>query len=75
MNAQKTADIIYYNFTQSELDEFKQSKEAIDTLIRYVESYDMLSLKSVLDDISKRQDEMLQHFSWCTPSLHCILVK
>lgn len=60
MTAQQTADTLYYNLIQSELEQFTQSKEAIDQLLSYIENEDMLSLKTVLTDISNRQKEIIE---------------
>jgi len=60
MTAQQTADVLFYNLVESELDQFIQSKEAIDTLIKFIENEDLLSLKNVLQNISDRQQDMLE---------------
>ena len=60
MTAQQTADVLFYNLVESELDQFIQSKEAIDTLIKFIENEDFLSLKNVLQNISDRQQDMLE---------------
>ena len=60
MTAQQTADTLYYNLIQSELEQFTQSKEAIDQLLSYIEQDDLLSLRTVLTDISNRQAEIIE---------------
>ena len=60
MNAQQTAETLFYNLIQSELEQFTQSKEAIDQLLSYIENDDLLSLRTVLTDISNKQAEIIE---------------
>ena len=60
MNTQQTADTLFYNIVESELDQFIEAKGAIDQLLSYIENDDLLSLKSVLQSISERQQQMLE---------------